>query len=303
MKIVSGGKTLVIPSGDGGGNPIGTVISFMGTSAPDGYLVCDGAEYNVSEYTDLAAFFQTQFGASNFFGGDGTATFAVPDMRNLFLRGYRGETEEQLSGDIGERQEATVFPYIASYPKSTGAHFQCIVNDPEDFSASRNEDVQTMSSQKAYFRNFLPEGTGQGSVIREIEYTSRPVNMAVLYCIKAKETQTSGSPSSDDIYSAEETRIGTWVDGKPVYRRAVNGTVSSDAIEKWTTLVEVPNIENLIDFALFVQEPNGHFISMDGMSGNVGFSRESGIVNLFIAHQNFPGRPFYGFISYTKTTG
>ncbi len=96
------------------GNPIGTVISFMGRTAPDGYLACDGAVYDISAYPKLASFIKEQFGSFGHFGGDGTATFAVPDLRNLFLRGYHGEVEEALSGEIGEKQEATEIPSVFS---------------------------------------------------------------------------------------------------------------------------------------------------------------------------------------------
>lgn len=34
---------------------------------------------------------------------------------------------------------------------------------------------------------------------------------------------TSGGSSGDEIYSTEETRIGTWIDGKPIYRRVIQG--------------------------------------------------------------------------------
>ena len=53
------------PSGPDG-NPLGTVISFMGLTAPDGYLACDGAVYNIADYTELAFFFKAQFGAENY---------------------------------------------------------------------------------------------------------------------------------------------------------------------------------------------------------------------------------------------
>lgn len=62
--------------------PIGHVISFMGTSAPEHYLICDGTEYNITDYRELADFINTQFGSYNYFGGDGTTTFAVPDLSN-----------------------------------------------------------------------------------------------------------------------------------------------------------------------------------------------------------------------------
>lgn len=94
------------PKGDPGadGAPIGTILSFMGTSAPIGYLICDGTIYDITAYPLLADFINTQFGNYNYFGGNGTTTFAVPDMRNLLVRGYHGEVEEQLSGDIGKNK-------------------------------------------------------------------------------------------------------------------------------------------------------------------------------------------------------
>ena len=69
------------------GNPTGCIIQMMGITAPTGYLECDGQVYNISAYTRLANYFESQFGLKNYFGGDGTTTFAVPDLKGEFLRG------------------------------------------------------------------------------------------------------------------------------------------------------------------------------------------------------------------------
>ncbi len=58
--------------------PVGHIISFMGNTAPKHYLACDGAEYNITDYPHLTQHFIDQFGTANYFGGDGTTTFAVP---------------------------------------------------------------------------------------------------------------------------------------------------------------------------------------------------------------------------------
>ena len=74
-------KISVPTIGIGGGYaPIGTVISYMGVTAPQDYLACDGSTYNISAYSDLADFFQAQFGSKNYFGGDGVTTFGVPTL-------------------------------------------------------------------------------------------------------------------------------------------------------------------------------------------------------------------------------
>ena len=60
--------------------PVGHIISHMGTTAPSHYLICDGAEYNITDYPYLAQHFEDNFGSVNYFGGDGTTTFAVPNI-------------------------------------------------------------------------------------------------------------------------------------------------------------------------------------------------------------------------------
>ena len=63
-----------------GFTPIGTVIDFLGISAPTHYLKCDGSTHNIADYSDLANYFQAVYGSKNYFGGDGATTFAVPTI-------------------------------------------------------------------------------------------------------------------------------------------------------------------------------------------------------------------------------
>ena len=188
MKIISNGETMTLPPrGPAGpdGNPIGTVISYLGMTAPKDYLVCDGAAYPVSEYPELADFFQEQFGAVNYFGGDGTTNFAVPDMRNLFLRGYHGDAEERLSGEIGVRQEGTNHPYFYGSgglwtPKSRGNY------------SPQNPDTLKNAATQAGVIDIPDVSLPSGYALHD-GYTSRPVNMAVLYCVKAARNSPQSS--------------------------------------------------------------------------------------------------------------
>lgn len=217
MKIFSAGKTIELPPrGPAGpdGNPIGTVISYMGVSAPKDYLICDGAIYSVSEYSDLAKFFQKQFGSTNYFGGDGTSTFAVPDMRNLFLRGYHGASEEQLSGEIGVKQDATEIVNLPVDENFVGWYGNNI----------HQNNVDAWSDERDNYRRVLHSATSSSSSTQPSAYTTRPVNMAVLYCIKAVE-----SLPAEAVWSTEERRIGTWVDGKPIYRICIPYRVNTRA--------------------------------------------------------------------------
>lgn len=60
--------------------PVGEIIRTLGDKTPKHYLACDGSVYNIADYPHLAQYFKDNFGSSNAFGGDGTTTFAVPDL-------------------------------------------------------------------------------------------------------------------------------------------------------------------------------------------------------------------------------
>lgn len=58
--------------------PVGTLIEVLGEKDIPHYLLCDGTEYNIVDYRDLAEAIKKVYGSYNYFGGDGTNTFAVP---------------------------------------------------------------------------------------------------------------------------------------------------------------------------------------------------------------------------------
>lgn len=62
-------------------NPIGTILPFGGTSAPSGYLLCNGAAVSRTTYAALYAVVGNAFGH-----GDGSTTFNLPDARGRFMR-------------------------------------------------------------------------------------------------------------------------------------------------------------------------------------------------------------------------
>lgn len=65
--------------------PTGVVSSFAGSSAPTGYMLCDGSAISRTTYASLFSVIGTAYGA-----GDGTTTFNIPDFRGRFLRGVDG---------------------------------------------------------------------------------------------------------------------------------------------------------------------------------------------------------------------
>jgi len=158
------------------GTPAGTVISYMASStAPEGYLSCDGSVYNISDYPVLAKAIKNGFGSYNYYGGDGVNTFAVPDLRGEFLRGTGTATRNTGSGDnVGIHQNPTQHKYFVTrdntaYVYSMSSNYEGATDMdttiPGSISTSLTKNISGSYSVTSY-------------------YTSRPTNTSVLYCIK-----------------------------------------------------------------------------------------------------------------------
>ena len=335
------GETLTISATGGGGsagdgNPVGAVISFLGLTAPAGYLICDGAEKDIREYPALADFFRQQFGTVNHFGGNGETTFALPDMRNLFLRGYHGEAEEALSGDVGATQEGTQHGGTTSFTssrKDTGI-LAPVPNEANFSGIPYNYDNARLAT---WYGSAVAQETGPIDPQiepRPIFYTARPVNMAVLYCIKAMESVSGGGGSIEggvtleqvqeaidnkltnytpqEVYSTEETRIGTWIDGKPLYRKVYDNLIFPTTTGINKDILRLPSeIDNVIALQGFLNaKPNRYPIPFTSPASRgttidlliwgdyvyLDFNAVQEVVTLF-------GRkPYVVWVEYTKTT-
>ena len=62
--------------------PSGAVIPFAGSTAPQGYLLCDGREVSRTDYPFLFSVIGTTFGE-----GDGNTTFNLPNLKDKFIEG------------------------------------------------------------------------------------------------------------------------------------------------------------------------------------------------------------------------
>ena len=103
--ILPGGTSILTVSGDigifiseGSGNwrcvnylpvggglmPAGTVVSYSGSSAPSGWLLCYGQAVSRTTYAGLFSAISTTYGT-----GDGSTTFNLPDLRGRVVAGSR----------------------------------------------------------------------------------------------------------------------------------------------------------------------------------------------------------------------
>jgi hypothetical protein len=104
--------------------PPGTVVAYMGTNAPPGWLLCDGSLVSRTQYAALFSVIGTASGS-----GDGSTTFNLPDLRGMFLRGANGSqgstnywdpdvssrTNEFAGGNVGNAVGSVQMDQFASH--------------------------------------------------------------------------------------------------------------------------------------------------------------------------------------------
>ena len=149
--------------------PTGAVMAFAMNVTPTGWMVCNGTLHSRTTYAALFEAIGTLYGA-----GDGSTTFALPDLRGYFVRGFGG-----ASGDFGVQQDDAFENFtgtiqIDAFILPTGAF--------NTDSTTRGEFINTTG---------VPGPTGSAvkveldpSTVARTSTETRPKNIPMRYCIK-----------------------------------------------------------------------------------------------------------------------
>jgi len=107
----TGTSTSPIPVANGGTGrtdgqnllPSGVIMAYGATSAPSGWLACDGSAVSRVTYANLFSAISTNWGV-----GDGSTTFNLPDFRGRTLAGYdSGNATSRLTGNTSQGIDAS----------------------------------------------------------------------------------------------------------------------------------------------------------------------------------------------------
>lgn len=318
-------------SADAGFTPIGTIISVMGNSAPANYLACNGQTVNIADYPELANYFLQQFGSKNKFGGNGTTTFGIPDLRGEFLRGSgtNGHTGEGAGNGstVGTHQAPslinTIRPYSGS--DSSKAKFVAEINAKTTNNYCNqpiNTDGSVTTGSKRYAIATAEFTISEYATNGPDRYSVRPTNTSVLYCIATKNIYLN--PSND--YSTDEKVVGTWIGGETIYQKTI-----VDTMPEATTLGTIvskdisvnANVDKFIDIKIMIKSvdtSNEYYIPLSNHGTVILSSGEFKEVFRTLATNNnsiesrknkvsirnglpgWNGIPVYITIQYTKTT-
>ena len=92
----AGNTTSAVAGTDYLGVTPGLIFDYAGTSAPTGYLLCDGSAVSRATYANLFNAIGTTWGV-----GDGSTTFNVPDLRRKTTIGSGGTAVGPVANTVG----------------------------------------------------------------------------------------------------------------------------------------------------------------------------------------------------------
>ena len=161
-------------------SPAGMIAPFAGTSAPTGWLACEGQAVSQTTYAALYAAIGTTWDI----GGEGAGNFRLPDLRGMFLRGAGTNATGSSSGAVGQA--------VSDYAADTYLNHSHAVTDPGHShsyvtnGSTRNGDVS--GSTYMIIPTTTSTGTSTTGLTVNTSTTSgtetKPKNYGVLYIIK-----------------------------------------------------------------------------------------------------------------------
>ena len=184
--------------------PVGSIVSYYGNTAPQGWLICNGQRLDKPEYRKLVAHLKKQ-------GLDATK---VPDLRGMFLRGLdSGRGKDPSAGrKVGSEQPDSIKSHIhggkthpdgqhihkgvtksgnpmnyrtvhqagpGAYPKHQSGYSPGQYTDRNDtnyVSRDHTHNFETIQGQGAHTHSLTIDASGSEE--------SRPKNVAVNFIIK-----------------------------------------------------------------------------------------------------------------------
>lgn len=317
--------------------PIGTIVIWSGTAdnIPTGWQLCDGTNGT----PDLQDKFVLGAGTNHAVGttgGEENVTLTVEQMPTHshliteslitsssgtylgFAKGNASGVQSTVTVTTGSSQPHNNMP-----PYYALCYIMKLVADPAD--GVTQEELTTALADK---QDTLVNGTGT-TVLNNGVNINTPVQQIVtqaefdalpegdqnkgLWVISDGESGGGSSGSSGEIYSTEETKIGTWIDGKPLYRKCFVITLpTSTGLNQNLINISDLNIDVPVSANGPIKQINGDWQQLNVTQADTNGYVKYGAIGTFYKLNYFRvslydsaytgGATLYLRLEYTKTT-
>lgn len=161
--------------------PRGIVFPFGGSTAPSGFLLCDGSAISRTTYADLFQVIGTTYGS-----GDGATTFNLPNLIDKFVQG---------SNSVGVVKAAGIPDHI-HLTGNNGNNAGFFVATGKKTSVTFNQAVTSAGTSGQTSWN----GNNSGGT-----FTSKPDTISGNSITSASKTATTNNGETDGVYGKSTT--------------------------------------------------------------------------------------------------
>lgn len=208
IRVAGGGNDILYAD-----SPIGSIIPFGGTTAPTGFLLCQGQAVSRTTYAELFAVIGTSFGS-----GDGSTTFNVPDLRESVPVGAGTSTRSA----------------IATHDSYTIGEFK----DDQMQSHKHRMDITTADTMTVYGLSYAANtGSTNATETREVSNarngaTTHGKQLGVNYIIKATQVDAPADFAPVDVVENGNMKAVT---SNAVYNTLMNTTIIQSNVKRSVT--------------------------------------------------------------------
>ena len=306
--ITVNGKTYDVGGGGGSGIPLGGWTSFENDTAPNDEWLQAGTTFDSDTYPELFLYLGGNTVPQRFDHnrpGDYENVTIPKGSTNPFIAQYDGMLYINALTDAND--------YFRLYVNGVATTVSSSIQNRSDYRGTDSQSILISKGDSIYFT-----GSGSTTILNSafIQYYTHPM------FIKATTTASSYTPSSavqeikdytkdyvdaKNSYSTTETLTGgTWIDGKPIYRKS--GIYNNGATTGTGTIVldaELTSlyIDTIISAGGSAKASNGNVLCLGGYSGDTYRLCISANANgLVKSDSGDPYTHFNWWVEYTKTT-
>lgn len=258
---------------DGSIAPVGSIVIWGSEDIPENYLKCEGQILSREEYASLFNVIGTTFG-----DGDGTTTFALPDMRNYVIVGMSDDTDINAIGKKYGEKEVTLS--INQMPTHRHEEYGTTANSSSSYKTPIIANAYSPGAT-GHYTSF--SGGGQ-------PHNNMQPSMAMVFIIKAYEI----TPADVNVVDSLDGNSTTDAPSVHAVNNKINSLVEDNIV--YVNTLETTMESFSVDGLDIVGDGEHYEITLEA------FADEG--TEVYIRFNNYTGTDYYcGYTYMEKTTG